>query len=101
MWIRVKYEKLQDFCYKCGIVDHDFRDCEKERVMSLFSPENPMYGSWLGVPLAMFRRDGEIVEIEEKEESVEDAAVKSNDVGSEEMHGNRCVSAEDMELDAG
>lgn len=27
-WVRIKYEKLPYYCYKCGLVGHRFRDCE-------------------------------------------------------------------------
>lgn len=27
-WVKFKYEKLRDFCYDCGIIDHVDRDCD-------------------------------------------------------------------------
>lgn len=99
LWIRVRYEKLQDFCYKCGIVDHDFRDCVKERVMSIFSPDKPMYGSWMGVPLAKYRRDGEIVEVEAMESEREDISVLRNNAVRSEERIVKEVLVEKMEVE--
>lgn len=30
-WIEFKYEKLPNFCYFCGLVDHTIRDCRRAR----------------------------------------------------------------------
>lgn len=30
VWVSVKYERLLSFCYKCGMLGHDFKMCSKE-----------------------------------------------------------------------
>lgn len=52
VWVFIKYERLQDFCYKCGVMGHDQRKCQKERAMSALHKEIPRYGPSLGVPPA-------------------------------------------------
>ncbi|KAK4256496.1 hypothetical protein QN277_009348 [Acacia crassicarpa] len=47
VWIPVKYEKLQNFCYSCGKVRHDNRVCNSERKMSIYKSTEPQYGAWL------------------------------------------------------
>lgn len=41
--ILLTYEKLPDFCYRCGIIGHALRDCEDEKVVA----SNLEYGNWL------------------------------------------------------
>lgn len=48
VWISFRYEKLHVFCYKCGIVSHDFRDCKERRAMLFDDPGKPKFGGWLG-----------------------------------------------------
>lgn len=60
MWIRINYEKLHVFCYKCEKIDHDFKTCSMERVMREDQLEKPKYESWLGTSFLRGRRDGEI-----------------------------------------
>lgn len=79
MWIDVKYEKLQVFCYKCGKIDHDFKICSLEKVMKEDQPEKPKYGSWLGTTFLRGKRDGEIVSLSDllnEEESVKEVEKK-------------------------
>ena len=46
-WISFKYERLPNFCYRCGLLSHGLRDCRKGKVEAL--PELPalQYGAWL------------------------------------------------------
>ncbi|KAF2305927.1 hypothetical protein GH714_008918 [Hevea brasiliensis] len=53
-WIRLKYEKLPNVCYSCGLIGHIGRDCknieacvEKEQPKTMKS----MFGPWLKVSL--------------------------------------------------
>lgn len=43
-WIPITYEKLSDFCYGCGKLDHVLKDCDEHK------PDEEMqtqYGPWL------------------------------------------------------
>ena len=35
LWIPFKYEKLGNFCFACGILGHDQRDCQDKGVRLL------------------------------------------------------------------
>lgn len=48
VWIECRYEKLQVFCFKCGVVGHDFRGCRMKRAMRIDDPGKPRYGAWFG-----------------------------------------------------
>ena len=26
-WVHFKYERLPNFCYRCGLLEHDLKDC--------------------------------------------------------------------------
>ncbi|KAI9123625.1 hypothetical protein K1719_004925 [Acacia pycnantha] len=47
VWISVRYEKLQSYCYNCGRIGHDNKICKSERAMSLAHPSEPRFGAWL------------------------------------------------------
>lgn len=47
-----RYEKLQGFCYGCGVIGHDQRVCNKVVVMTTICNEIPLYGAKLSVPPA-------------------------------------------------
>ncbi|KAJ1382959.1 Zinc finger, CCHC-type [Sesbania bispinosa] len=51
-WIFIKYERLQGFCYNCGVIGHDNKKCSKEKEMAAFNQSKPRYGPNLGVPQA-------------------------------------------------
>ncbi|KAI9082151.1 hypothetical protein K1719_035891 [Acacia pycnantha] len=47
VWLSVRYEKLQCFCYNCGKIGHDNRSCGSERLMSVVNPNEPCFGTWI------------------------------------------------------
>ncbi|KAJ1394180.1 Zinc finger, CCHC-type [Sesbania bispinosa] len=51
-WIFIKYERLQDYCYNCGILGHDYRRCKKEKEMTVHIQNRPRYGPNLAVQQA-------------------------------------------------
>jgi len=47
-WVFFKYEKLPNFCYWCGMVSHDEKDCEKWLTGRGSEPVGVQgYGAWL------------------------------------------------------
>ena len=63
VWVWLKYEKLQEYCFQCGRIGHEARQCKEEKAMSLLNPQKPRYGPGLGVavarPLEAIRREVE------------------------------------------
>lgn len=51
-WVSIKYERLQDLCFKCGIIGHEQKVCTKERVMSTHGNNIHRYSHRVGVPPA-------------------------------------------------
>lgn len=47
-WIQFKYERLPNFCYRCGLFGHALRDCS-ESMGSNYQVEDDhmLYGAWL------------------------------------------------------
>lgn len=43
----MQYEKLQNFCFKCGVVEHSEEDCEKNYQMKREDPSQPLYDAGL------------------------------------------------------
>ncbi|KAL5538255.1 hypothetical protein UlMin_042244 [Ulmus minor] len=52
VWVQLKYEKIGDFCYKCGRLGHDRSSYLEKEVTKIESTEGrhvPVYGPWLRV----------------------------------------------------
>ncbi|TXG51106.1 hypothetical protein EZV62_023630 [Acer yangbiense] len=44
----IRYERLLDFCFACGIIGRSFRDCVNENVRrEALQNSSPKYGAWL------------------------------------------------------
>ncbi|KAL2941022.1 Deoxyribose-phosphate aldolase [Bienertia sinuspersici] len=63
-WIELKYERLTDFCYACGIFGHSFHNCVRYED-SIPESELP-YGVWLRASPTRKRRGGDQRMEEEK-----------------------------------
>ena len=46
-WILFKYERLPNFCYRCGMLSHGLRDCPKGKVEALPEISALQYRAWL------------------------------------------------------
>ncbi|CAM0877970.1 unnamed protein product [Alopecurus aequalis] len=56
IWCSFTYEYLPDFCYRCGVIDHDNKECP----VKLGKGEEPQFGPWLRhVPQARRSRTDE------------------------------------------
>jgi len=63
LWIALKYEKLADVCYRCGLVSHETRNCQGEAFLlhNPFGHEFIVAGLWLraehnGIPTEAFSK---------------------------------------------
>lgn len=74
-WVQFKYEKLQDMCFKCGVIGHEQRSCKKEKERSVIDNTVQRYGSLLSVPPA---KDFELIR-EERNRWKERVATKAQD----------------------
>ena len=47
-WVHFKYERLPNFCYNCGLLSHDMRDClDLSRNEKQPDSDGLQYGAWL------------------------------------------------------
>ncbi|KAI9084431.1 hypothetical protein K1719_033621 [Acacia pycnantha] len=51
IWTSIRYEKLQSFCYNCGKIRYDNRNCGSVILMSMLNPKEPQFGAWLTTKL--------------------------------------------------
>ena len=48
LWVTFKYERMPIFCYWCGLLDHDEKDCMKRaRSNETLRQNEKQYGPWL------------------------------------------------------
>ena len=56
-WVLFKYECLPNFCYRCGLLEHDLKDCSlKEEIDKNGEMGELQYGAWIRGELV--RRSG-------------------------------------------
>ena len=53
-WISFKYERLPNFCYRCGMLSHGLRDCPEGKVEALPEISALQYGAWLRGEVSRF-----------------------------------------------
>ena len=47
-WVQFKYERLPNFCYQCGLLNHDMKDCiEVKKNGDQSEMKELQYGAWL------------------------------------------------------
>ena len=47
-WVQLKYERLPNFCYRCGLLNHALKDCSKSGERNAVGEnEELQYGAWL------------------------------------------------------
>ena len=51
LWIPFKYEKLGNFCFKCGMLEHEHRDCSgfRDQLMRKEGMQFGIFGKWVRV----------------------------------------------------
>ena len=47
-WVQFKYERLPNFCYKCGLLEHDQRECSESMGFGKGDEKDELqYGAWM------------------------------------------------------
>lgn len=52
VWVFIRYERLQDLCFNCGIIGHEQKTCQNEKVVSSMGKDIQKYSPRVGVPPA-------------------------------------------------
>ena len=57
-WVQLKFERLPNFCYWCGLLSHSLRECPLSIVNNQMGEESFQYGAWLrGEPTRRFTKE--------------------------------------------
>lgn len=46
-WVTLRYERLSDLCFSCGIISHAAKECNELRTSEEVNKSSFEYGSWL------------------------------------------------------
>lgn len=84
IWVCIKYERLQDLCFKCGVIGHEQKNCLKEKVMSSLRSDVQRYGPRVGVAPAKSIKFILAEQVRRKKQMPEEAGSSSAPVGTEE-----------------
>ncbi|KAK5819926.1 hypothetical protein PVK06_024960 [Gossypium arboreum] len=47
----IKYERLPEFCYACGVIGHTMKTCTNQKEGAGLNDSNLQYGSWMRAPI--------------------------------------------------
>ncbi|KAF7843116.1 reverse transcriptase [Senna tora] len=86
IWISFKYERLQNYCYGCGVLGHEVKGCDRERFEGGEEMEVNVYGPGLGVPSVREMRNAILVLKSEYEEWYGEKGMEEK---KEKFHRNR------------
>ena len=56
--VQLKFERLPNFCYRCGLLSHSLRECTVSPIKNQLGEECLQYGAWLrGEPRRRFPKE--------------------------------------------
>ncbi|KAK4254228.1 hypothetical protein QN277_009635 [Acacia crassicarpa] len=102
VWISIRFEKLQNFCYNCGKIGHENKSCGSVKLMSLAHPSEPRFGDW--ITMNACRSWDEVVTVVNKDWAEAGSAMKRKDEAlnrrrnKDNSHGNKMSSSNDENL---
>ena len=76
-WVQFKYERLPNFCYRCGLLEHDLRECSESMGTDKGDEKGDLqYGAWLRWdPVRRLRRESSFTKKKEGGISINGAKV--------------------------
>lgn len=83
-WVEFKYERLSDFCYRCGRIEHEEKSCS---YLVAMIGRGRVYGKWLRAPT--------LEEIQDRSNSITLSPLRSMGNGESQDAGDRRIGGEE------
>ena len=101
-WVHFKYERLPNFCYRCGLLEHDQRECSESMGFDKGDEKGDLqYGAWMrGDPVKRLGVESGFSKKKEDERSINGVRIRLEEERNKLEKQREVVAREKQSFDA-